>query len=138
MTRKEILIKGTLVSARYGKGADNEKEKYTLTVDCNNISDFITDVRENYANSSMRPKYLDGSTTKINISSLFDYPLLLSDKVENTDYGYTKVSEFIEDGYTIGAEVIVKATLKDGATYPKAIVVNKLGVKYNPFEGMEV
>lgn len=131
---KTIIVKGTVNSARYGTANNSEVEKYRIALKCSNIKELREVAKEVYKNAQLKPNYLtDDSVDNVNLCSLYDMPLALSNKEESETYGYNNLSEFINDGFVIDASLRVKCILKDGAIYPSAVMVDKMGSKYDPF-----
>lgn len=131
---KTIIVKGSVNSARYGTANNSDVEKYRIALKCSNIDELREVAKEVYKNAQLKPNYLtDNTVDNVNLCSLYDMPLKLSNDKVSEEFGYDKLSEFIEDGYVIDAEIRVKCVLKDGAIYPSAVMVDKMGSKYDPF-----
>lgn len=124
----EIIVKGKATSVRFGTTKGDDKERYRVSLDCTNINDFIDEAIKAYEGCHLKPKYLDGKTTHINITSRFDYPCLFENRK-------LMLSDFIADGRVVDSDVTIKCNLKeDGALYPIAMIVNTMGSEYDPFD----
>ena len=127
---KIILVKGKLNILRFGKTDTNDVEKFRMNISVSNKDEIIGDITKCYEKAVMKPKFLDGSEN-LNLSSKYSFPCKV---VEEEDI--EEIEQLITDGRTVDAEVIVKVVLKEGAMYPKALKVTKLGSKYDVFGDM--
>lgn len=130
-----MIIKGKLTYCGFGKTKKDDKEKYRLTVDCGDNLDIETrkELASVYENAVMLPKFIkDASCNTINLKSLYDIPVKCPE-----DENIKMLSDLITDGHYIDAEIrvslVLKSTEESGAIYPKAIVIDKLGSKYDTF-----
>ena len=132
----EKILTGTVTFATFGKTSKDKTDKYRVTFNADKFDK--TDFIKAYEKSDLKPKFItDDNCYLINIKSLFDFPCKITDSdVDLSDYDVDHVSEWLETGEIIDAKIKIKVKLKEGAIYPVAMTVEKLGSIYNPFEGL--
>lgn len=131
----EKVLTGTVTFATFGQTAKDKTDKYRVTFNADKFDK--TDFIKAYEKSDLKPKFItDDNCYLINIKSLFDFPCKVTDTDKQSDYDIEHVSEWLETGEIIDAKIKIKVKLKEGAIYPVALTVEKMGSIYNPFEGM--
>ena len=132
-TTETVILNGKVTFAKFGSSKKDARDMYRLTID---VTDFPLEMRkkiaEAYENAVMLPKFIkDASCNTVNLKSLYDVPV----KCENREI--ETLQDWLDDGHTIDAEISVKCKIKkmeeSGAIYPVAIIVRKLGSKYDAF-----
>lgn len=132
----EKVLSGTVTFATFGQTSKDKTDKYRVTFNADKFDK--TDFIKAYEKSDLKPKFItDENCYLINIKSLFDFPCCINDpSVKDTDYDIEHVSGWLETGEIIDAKIKIKVKIKEGAIYPVAMIIEKLGSIYNPFEGM--
>lgn len=135
----EKIIKGTINLMYYGvsKLDRTNTKKYIISIESPQLSDLKEDeeIIENYSKTSFKPKWFTEDSKKINLKTNYDIPV---------EYNNSKIdlSDFLADyaNFTTNAEVKIKLRFKNGACYPVALQILKLGEEkeeYNPFTGFD-
>ena len=131
----EKIIKGTIKLMYYGvSNLDRTKtKKYIISIESPQLSDLKEEkeIIENYAKTPFKPKWFTQDSKKINLKTLYEIPVLYNGRSSGID-------EFLNEfgRFTTNAEVRIKLRFKNGACYPVALEVVKLGEEkeeYNPF-----
>ena len=132
----EKVLTGTVTFATFGQTSKDKTDKYRVTFNADKFDK--TDFIKAYEKSDLKPKFItDENCYLINIKSLFDFPCKITDTDANkSNYDIKHVSEWLETGEIMDARIKIKVKIKEGAIYPVAMTVEKLGSIYNPFEGM--
>ena len=135
----EKIIKGTIKLMYYGvSNLDRTKtKKYIISIESPQLSDLKEEkeIIENYAKTPFKPKWFTQDSKKINLKTLYEIPVLYNGRSSGID-------EFLNEfgRFTTNAEVRIKLRFKNGACYPVALEVVKLGEEkeeYNPFTGFD-
>lgn len=131
----EKVITGKVTFATFGQTSKDKTDKYRVTFNSDKFDK--TDFIKAYEKSDLKPKFItDENCYLINIKSLFDFPCKITDPDADNGYGVQHVSEWLETGEIIDAKIKIKVKIKEGAIYPVAMIVEKLGSIYNPYDGM--
>ena len=131
----EKILTGTVTFATFGQTSKDKTDKYRVTFNADKFDK--TDFIKAYEKSDLKPKFItDDNCYLINIKSLFDFPCKVTDPDKYSDYDVEHVSDWLETGEIIDAKIKIKVKIKEGAIYPVAMTVEKLGSIYNPYEGM--
>lgn len=135
----EKIIKGTINLMYYGiSNLDRTKtKKYIISIESPQLSDLKEEkeIIENYAKTPFKPKWFTEDSKKINLKTLYEIPVLYNNRS-------CWIDEFLNDfgRFTTNAEVKIKLSFKNGACYPVALEVLKLGEEkeeYNPFRDFD-
>ena len=131
----EKILTGTVTFATFGQTSKDKTDKYRVTFNADKFDK--TDFIKAYEKSDLKPKFItDDNCYLINIKSLFDFPCKVTDRDKQSDYDIEHVSDWLETGEVIDAKIKIKVKIKEGAIYPVAMIVEKLGSIYNPYDGM--
>lgn len=133
----EKIVTGKVTYAGFGQTSKDKTDKFRLTFESNNLDK--SDFKECFKNSELKPKFVtDEKCNIINLKSLFDFPCVIRDENCNADIKdrVESFSDWLDTKEIVDAEIKVKIKLKDGAMYPVALAVLKMGSIYNPFEGL--
>lgn len=131
----EKVLTGTVTYATFGQTSKDKTDKYRVAFNADKFDK--TDFIKAYEKSDLKPKFItDDNCYLINVKSLFDFPCKITDPDKHADYDVEHMSDWLETGEIIDAKIKIKVKLKEGAIYPVAMTVEKLGSIYNPFEGM--
>lgn len=135
----EKIIKGTINLMYYGiSNLDRTKtKKYIISIESPQLSDLKEEkeIIENYAKTPFKPKWFTEDSKTINLKTLYEIPVLYNNRS-------CWIDEFLNDfgRFTTNAEVKIKLSFKNGACYPVALEVLKLGEEkeeYNPFRDFD-
>lgn len=131
----EKIIKGTIDLMYYGvsKLDRSNTKKYIISITSPQLTELKEDkeIIENYSKTPFKPKWFTEDSKKINLKTLYEIPVLYNSRS-------CWIDEFLNDfgNFTTNAEVKIKLRFKNGACYPVALEVLKLGEEkeaYNPF-----
>lgn len=135
----EKIIKGTIDLMYYGvsKLDRSNTKKYIISITSPQLTELKEDkeIIENYAKTPFKPKWFTEDSKKINLKTLYEIPVLYNSRS-------CWIDEFLNDfgNFTTNAEVKIKLSFKNGACYPVALEVLKLGEEkeaYNPFKDFD-
>ena len=132
-TTETVVLKGKVTFAKFGSSKKDNREMYRLTIEVPNFDiEIRKKIAEAYENAVMLPKFIkDASCNTVNLKSLYDVPLKCPDSESDS------LQDRTNKNLTIDAEVSVKKKKKkmeeSGAIYPVAIIIHKLGSKYDFF-----
>ena len=135
----EKIIKGTIDLMYYGvsKLDRTNTKKYIISIESPQLSDLKEEkeIIENYSKTPFKPKWFTEDTKKINLKTLYEIPVLYNGRS-------CWIDEFLKDfgNFTTNAEVKIKLSFKNGACYPVALEILKLGEEkeeYNPFKDFD-
>lgn len=131
----EKIIKGTINLMYYGiSNLDRTRtQKYIISIESTQLTDLKEDkeIIENYSKTPFKPKWFTEDSKKINLKTLYEIPVLYNGRL-------FQINDFLNDfgNFTTNAEVKIKLRFKNGACYPVALEILKLGEEkeeYNPF-----
>lgn len=131
----EKIIKGTINLMYYGiSNLDRTRtQKYIISIESPQLTDLKEDkeIIENYSKTPFKPKWFTEDSKKINLKTLYEIPVLYNGRL-------FQINDFLNDfgNFTTNAEVKIKLRFKNGACYPVALEILKLGEEkeeYNPF-----
>lgn len=135
----EKIIKGTINLMYYGvsKLDRTNTKKYIISINSDDLSKLreTKEIIENYNTTPFKPKWFTEDSKQINLKTLYEIPVLYNNRS-------CWIDEFLNDfgRFTTNAEVKIKLSFKNGACYPVALEVFKLGEEkeeYNPFTGFD-
>ena len=130
-----INVRGKLKFLAFGKTQKDSREMYRFTIEAENLTD---DLRkkfdEVFIGASLIPNFVKDKTNSINLKTQYDIDVRCEE-----DATICSLEKFIENGCCIDADVVCKIKLKKekNAMYPCALLVKKLGSKYDMFADME-
>lgn len=141
---KKVIVKGILTSCYYGKSKldkDNNKFRLSIKVEQSEVEKLRNKAVElkTYETTRLVPKWFTDDIETIeylNFKSIYDLPL----KHENET---TTLEDVLSDNDNylncrlVGSECRISVTLKEGAIYPNAIMIDKAGEVKNPFSDFE-
>ena len=130
-----INVKGKLKFLAYGKTQKDNREMYRFTIEAENLTDDLRKKFDEVFNgASMIPNFVKKKTNSINLKTQYDIDVRCEE-----DEAICSLEKFIENGCCIDADVVCKIKLKKekNAMYPCALLVKKLGSKYDMFADME-
>ena len=125
-----IIVEGTIVSARFGSTKFDDNNKYRIAIESDSI-DYDSIHAYDNVGSKLTPTWFKDKTGYINLSSIYDIPVM--------DVAGKKIDfeDWLSDGYNaLGSKVKVSIKQKEGALYPIAIKVIEEGEERDPFEGL--
>lgn len=125
-----IIVEGTIVSARFGSTKFDDNNKYRIAIESDSI-DYDSIHAYDNVGSKLTPTWFKDKTGYINLSSIYDIPVMdvTGKKIDFEDW--------LSDGYNaLGSRVKVSIKQKEGALYPIAIKVIEEGEERDPFEGL--
>lgn len=125
-----IIVEGTIVSARFGSTKFDDNNKYRIAIESDSI-DYDSIHAYDNVGSKLTPTWFKDKTGYINLSSIYDIPVMdvTGKKIDFEDW--------LSDGYNaLGSKVKVSIKQKEGALYPIAIKVIEEGEERDPFEGL--
>lgn len=138
---KKIIVKGKLIKcvrkAKTFKGVTG-KEKLYLTIAEVELSDEQKEaLKECYKDSGTKftPEWVKNFEGYVNVSTVYDLPY--SDQVNNKQG--ESLEDYIADDFDkwCGASVGLSLNLKEGAVYPKALMIYEEGKEFDPFADFE-
>lgn len=125
-----IIVEGTIVSARFGSTKFDDNNKYRIAIESDSI-DYDSIHAYDNVGSKLTPTWFKDKTGYINLSSIYDIPIQ-DVKGKRIDF-----EEWIGEEYNaLGSKVKVSIKQKEGALYPIAIKVIEEGEERDPFEGL--
>lgn len=130
-----INVKGKLKFLTCGKTEKDNREMYRFTIEAENMTeDLRKKFDEVFSSATMIPKFVKEKTSSINLKTKYDIEV----KCEENER-IASLDDFIENGCYMDAEVVCKIKLKKdkNAIYPCALLIKKLGSKYDMFADME-
>ena len=125
-----IIVEGTIVSARFGSTKFDDNNKYRIAIESDSI-DYESIHAYDNVGSKLTPTWYKDKTGYINLSSIYDIPVMhvAGKKIDFEDW--------LSDDYNaLGSKVKVSIKQKEGALYPIAIKVLEEGEERDPFEGL--
>lgn len=125
-----IIVEGTIVSARFGSTKFDDNNKYRIAIESDSI-DYDSIHAYDNVGSKLTPTWYKDKTGYINLSSIYDIPVM--------DVAGKRIDfeDWLSDGYNaLGSKVKVSIKQKEGALYPIAIKVIEEGEERDPFEGL--
>lgn len=128
---KELIIDGVLTSCRIGSSKYDDVIKNRISVKSESLP--YEELEKAYVNSGSRltPNWLKEKNGYINLSSKFDIPVLDINRKE------LSFEDLCDKSTCIGSTVKVALNVKDGAIYPKAIMIVSEGEEKDPFACFE-
>lgn len=137
---KSVIFNGSLIkcnrTSKEFKGVKG-KEKLYLTLAEVELSDDIKEaLAEAYkdAGKKFTPTWVSDFDGYVNLSTIYELPF--KDTVNNV--AGISIEDYIADGFNwLGAKVRISANIKDGAVYPKAIVIDEEGKEFDAFADFE-
>ena len=125
-----IIVEGTIVSARFGSTKFDDNNKYRIAIESDSI-DYDSIHAYDNVGSKLTPSWFKDKTGYINLSSIFDIP------IQDVNGKRIDFEEWIGEDYNaLGSKVKVSIKQKEGALYPIAIKVIEEGEERDPFEGL--
>ena len=130
-----INVRGKLKFLAFGKTQKDNREMYRFTIEAENLTDNLRKkFDEVFSGASMIPNFVKEKTNSINLKTQYDIDVRCEE-----DDTICSLEKFIENGCYIDSEVVCKIKLKKekNAIYPCALLIKKLGSKYDMFADME-
>ena len=125
-----IIVEGTIVSARFGSTKFDDNNKYRIAIESDSI-DYDSIHAYDNVGSKLTPIWFKDKTGYINLSSIYDIP------IQDVNGKRIDFEEWIGENYNaLGSKVKVSIKQKEGALYPIAIKVIEEGEERDPFEGL--
>ena len=125
-----IIVEGTIVSARFGSTKFDDNNKYRIAIESDSI-DYDSIHAYDNVGSKLTPTWFKDKSGYINLSSIFDIP------IQDVNGKRIDFEEWISEDYNaLGSKVKVSIKQKEGALYPIAIKVIEEGEERDPFEGL--
>lgn len=125
-----IIVEGTIVSARFGSNKFDDNNKYRIAIESDSI-DYDSIHAYDNVGSKLTPTWFKDKTGYINLSSIYDIP------IQDVNGKRIDFEEWIgEEHNALGSKVKVSIKQKEGALYPIAIKVIEEGEERDPFEGL--
>lgn len=125
-----IIVEGTIVSARFGATKFDDNNKYRIAIESDSI-DYDSIHAYDNVGSKLTPTWFKDKTGYINLSSIYDIP------IQDVNGKRIDFEEWIGEDYNaLGSKVKVSIKQKEGALYPIAIKVIEEGEERDPFEGL--
>lgn len=129
-TMNNIIVEGTIVSARFGSTKFDDNNKYRIAIESDSI-DYDSIHAYDNVGSKLTPTWFKDKTGYINLSSIYDIP------IQDVSGKRIDFEEWIGEDYNaLGSKVKVSIKQKEGALYPIAIKVIEEGEERDPFEGL--
>lgn len=124
-----LVIKGVVVSAKYGATKFDDKNKYRLSVYSEDMPyDDITAF--DTVGEKMTPSWYKEQEGYINLNSIFDIPVM---DIQGNSIDF---DDWLETGKAVKSKVKVSVRQKEGALYPIAIKVIEEGEEFDPFANL--
>ena len=129
MTKKSnvstVIIKGILKYLGKGTTKYDRESKYRISVEADSLDRTLFD--SVFRDNKFTPDwYSDTSKNTITLKTKYDIPVQYEGITHSLD-------ELIDDGHILDAKVRISINIKENAIYPKAIIVDEMGDKYDPF-----
>ena len=126
---KDVIVEGKVVSAYYGTTKYDDNKKYRLSI-YSEVIDYTEFTAFDNSGAKLTPAWFKEQKGYINLSSLFDIPVMSSDGEEMT------TQEWFDTKKAVHSFIKLKVRQKEGAVYPAAIIVVEDGDEADPFAGM--
>lgn len=126
---KDVIVEGKVVSAYYGTTKYDDNKKYRLSI-YSEVIDYTEFTAFDNSGAKLTPAWFKEQNGYINLSSLFDIPVMSSDGEEMT------TQEWLDTKKAVHSFIKLKVRQKEGAVYPAAIIVVEDGDEADPFAGM--
>lgn len=127
-----IIVEGTIVSARFGSTKFDDNNKYRIAIESDSI-DYDSIHAYDNVGSKLTPTWFKDKTGYINLSSIYDIPI---QDVNGKRIDFEEWIDSEENHNALGSKVKVSIKQKEGALYPIAIKVIDEGEERDPFEGL--
>lgn len=127
-----IIVEGTIVSARFGSTKFDDNNKYRIAIESDSI-DYDSIHAYDNVGSKLTPTWFKDKTGYINLSSIYDIPI---QDVNGKRIDFEEWIDSEENHNALGSKVKVSIKQKEGALYPIAIKVIEEGEERDPFEGL--
>lgn len=131
-----MLVEGKLIECKRTikelKGRKTDEKLFISLAEVKLSKDKIAELKEVYKDSGDKftPEWVKNFDGYVNISTKFELPMVSPD-----GHKFDSIEDYMTDGNAvIGATVKLSLNLKEGAVYPKAIVMLTEGTPYDPFE----
>lgn len=131
-----MLVEGKLIECKRTvkelKGRKTDEKLFISLAEVKLSKDKLAELKEVYKDSGDKftPEWVKNFDGYVNISTKFELPMVSPD-----GHKFDSIEDYMSDGNAvIGATVKLSLNLKEGAVYPKAIVMLTEGTPYNPFE----
>jgi hypothetical protein len=126
---KDVIVEGKVVSAYYGTTKYDDNKKYRLSI-YSEVIDYTEFTAFDNSGAKLTPAWFKEQKGYINLSSLFDIPVM------NTDGEEMTTKEWLDTKKAVHSFIKLKVRQKEGAVYPAAIIVVEDGEEADPFAGM--
>ena len=126
---KDVIVEGKVVSAYYGTTKYDDNKKYRLSI-YSEVIDYTEFTAFDNSGAKLTPAWFKEQKGYINLSSLFDIPVM------NTDGEEMTTQEWFDTKKAVHSFIKLKVRQKEGAVYPAAIIVVEDGDEADPFAGM--
>ena len=126
---KDVIVEGKVVSAYYGTTKYDDNKKYRLSI-YSEVIDYTEFTAFDNSGAKLTPAWFKEQKGYINLSSLFDIPVM------NTDGEEMTTQEWLDTKKAVHSFIKLKVRQKEGAVYPAAIIVVEDGDEADPFAGM--
>lgn len=131
-----MLVEGKLIECKRTtkelKGRKTDEKLFISLAEVKLSKDKLAELKEVYKDSGDKftPEWVKNFDGYVNISTKFELPMVSPD-----GHKFDSIEDYMTDGNAvIGATVKLSLNLKEGAVYPKAIVMLTEGTPYDPFE----
>ena len=131
-----MLVEGKLIECKRTvkelKGRKTDEKLFISLAEVKLSKDKLAELKKVYKDSGDKftPEWVKNFDGYVNISTKFELPMASPD-----GHKFDSIEDYMTDGNAvIGATVMLSINLKEGAVYPKAIVMLTEGTPYNPFE----
>ena len=131
-----MLVEGKLIECKRTvkelKGRKTDEKLFISLAEVKLSKDKLAELKEVYKDSGDKftPEWVKNFDGYVNISTKFELPMVSPD-----GHKFDSIEDYMSDGNAvIGATVKLSLNLKEGAVYPKAIVMLTEGTPYDPFE----
>lgn len=123
---KKLIVKGVVVSARYGATKFDDNNKYRVAIKSDSIKYDEIHAYDNVG-TKLTPSWFKNRDGYINLSSIYSIPVMDA-RGKEIDF-----DDWLAEYNVLGSLVKVSIKQKDGAIYPEAIKVLEDGEERNPF-----
>ena len=137
---KTIILKGDLIKCnrtrKEFKGKETAEKLYITLASVEFDADKKAIIEEAFKESGKKftPSWVTEFEGYVNLSTKYEIPF--KDTVNNVTGD--SIENYISDGFNwLGAKVSVSINVKDGALYPKAMIIHEEGKEFNPFADFE-
>lgn len=137
---KTIILKGELIKCnrtrKEFKGKETAEKLYITLANAELDEDKKAIIEDAFKESGKKftPSWVTEFEGYVNLSTKYEIPY--KDNVNNV-MGYN-IESYISNGFNwFGAKVSVSINVKDGALYPKAMIIHEEGKEFNPFADFE-